>query len=438
MTCPTAASRPGRRRACRAGARCAVASLIPRLLARRRARRGTGSVELVPERRRRPVARVDDGLRRETRRRAGGSSRAASPSRRRGDPFGRPSRRTGRRPRAAPRRPRRRDGPASARGPRARRTRCRRAPAARRPRAAGRACRAGSRARRGERPGCSSSDELRLRRVHGRAGSLGELGEAEDVVEMRVRDEDRDALAPSEASRSRSSPPSRSGRRRPPPAPRARPARRSSSSRWARAGAGRPRAARPRVYGRARVPPPAEPRYGCAVKAWSLTEIEAPGGTIDPAVLTTDDGARAIAIRLEAGQELRDHQVRERAWVVVVEGEAEIRSGGETGRRRAGDARHVRPRRAARDRERRRRACPADPRAVAGRATTRTATAAGSRLAPRRLARDRDPLARVGRAKTPEGVRRRRPLHRAHARLLRADCFASRFSYDRQTRRSMK
>jgi len=63
------------------------------------------------------------------------------------------------------------------------------------------------------------------------------------------------------------------------------------------------------------------------VRSWSLTEIEAPGGTIDPAVLTTDDGARAIAIRLEAGQALRDHQVRERAWVVVIEGEAEIRSG---------------------------------------------------------------------------------------------------------------
>ena len=65
------------------------------------------------------------------------------------------------------------------------------------------------------------------------------------------------------------------------------------------------------------------------MKAWDLTEIEAPGGTIDPSVLTTDDGARAIAIRLEAGQEMRDHQVRERAWVVVVEGEAQIRSGDE-------------------------------------------------------------------------------------------------------------
>ena len=63
------------------------------------------------------------------------------------------------------------------------------------------------------------------------------------------------------------------------------------------------------------------------MKTWDLMEIDAPRGRTDPAVLTTDDGARAIAIRLEAGQELRDHQVRERAWVVVVEGEVEIRSG---------------------------------------------------------------------------------------------------------------
>lgn len=65
------------------------------------------------------------------------------------------------------------------------------------------------------------------------------------------------------------------------------------------------------------------------MQSWNLTEIEAPGGTVDPEVLTTDDGARAIAIRLEAGQSMNDHQVRERAWVVVVEGEAEIRSGNE-------------------------------------------------------------------------------------------------------------
>lgn len=70
------------------------------------------------------------------------------------------------------------------------------------------------------------------------------------------------------------------------------------------------------------------------MQTWNLTEIEAPGGTVDPAVLMSDDGARAIAIRLDPGQALDDHQVRERAWLVVVEGEVEIRSGTElvTGR----------------------------------------------------------------------------------------------------------
>ena len=63
------------------------------------------------------------------------------------------------------------------------------------------------------------------------------------------------------------------------------------------------------------------------MQSWNLREIEAPGGTIDPQVLSTDDGARAIALRLEAGQVMNDHQVRERAWLVVVEGEAEIRCG---------------------------------------------------------------------------------------------------------------
>ena len=68
-------------------------------------------------------------------------------------------------------------------------------------------------------------------------------------------------------------------------------------------------------------------RYGCAVESWDLTTIDAPGGMVDPKVLTTDDGTRAIAIRLEAGQTMNDHQVRERAWLVVVEGRAQVRCG---------------------------------------------------------------------------------------------------------------
>jgi hypothetical protein len=41
-------------------------------------------------------------------------------------------------------------------------------------------------------------------------------------------------------------------------------------------------------------------------------------------VLETVDGTRAIIVRLGAGEELGDHQVRERAWLMVVEGRARI------------------------------------------------------------------------------------------------------------------
>jgi quercetin dioxygenase-like cupin family protein len=67
-----------------------------------------------------------------------------------------------------------------------------------------------------------------------------------------------------------------------------------------------------------------------AVQSWQLTTLDAPAGTRDPLVLYTGDGARAVMIRLEAGQALGDHQVKERAWVAVVEGEVRIRvDGGE-------------------------------------------------------------------------------------------------------------
>ena len=59
-----------------------------------------------------------------------------------------------------------------------------------------------------------------------------------------------------------------------------------------------------------------------------MTQIKAPEGTRSPAVLETVDGARAIVIRLAPGQELGDHQVRERAWLTVVEGETRIEAGG--------------------------------------------------------------------------------------------------------------
>lgn len=65
------------------------------------------------------------------------------------------------------------------------------------------------------------------------------------------------------------------------------------------------------------------------MESWQLTDLEAPAGTRDPIVLASADGARAVMIALSPGQELRDHEVKERAWVTVVEGRAEIRSNGD-------------------------------------------------------------------------------------------------------------
>jgi quercetin dioxygenase-like cupin family protein len=43
-----------------------------------------------------------------------------------------------------------------------------------------------------------------------------------------------------------------------------------------------------------------------------------------PEVLHSDDEGRTIVINLPAGEELQDHQVHERAWIMIVDGEVEI------------------------------------------------------------------------------------------------------------------
>jgi quercetin dioxygenase-like cupin family protein len=65
------------------------------------------------------------------------------------------------------------------------------------------------------------------------------------------------------------------------------------------------------------------------VRLWHLNEIETPNAMRSPVVLGSED-SRAVLIRLDPGQEMGEHQVRERAWVVVVSGAAEIVSGEET------------------------------------------------------------------------------------------------------------
>jgi quercetin dioxygenase-like cupin family protein len=66
------------------------------------------------------------------------------------------------------------------------------------------------------------------------------------------------------------------------------------------------------------------------MQAWNLLEPEAPGGTRDPVVLHSTDEARAVLVVLNPGQELGDHEVKEHAWLAVVDGRVRVASGGET------------------------------------------------------------------------------------------------------------
>ncbi len=62
-----------------------------------------------------------------------------------------------------------------------------------------------------------------------------------------------------------------------------------------------------------------------------------------PQVLRTDGEARLVAISLPAGEALDDHQVHERAYVVVVDGEVEIDHAGGTEKGGAGYVAHFDP-----------------------------------------------------------------------------------------------
>jgi quercetin dioxygenase-like cupin family protein len=66
------------------------------------------------------------------------------------------------------------------------------------------------------------------------------------------------------------------------------------------------------------------------VRSWRLREIETPSGSRSPVVLHSGGEGRAVLIGLEPGQELGDHQVKEHAFLVVVEGKARIRAGDDT------------------------------------------------------------------------------------------------------------
>jgi quercetin dioxygenase-like cupin family protein len=66
------------------------------------------------------------------------------------------------------------------------------------------------------------------------------------------------------------------------------------------------------------------------VQSWDLMRIDAPDGTRDPVVVHSGNEARAVLIALNPGQEMGDHQVKENAWVTVLEGQVRVSAGGET------------------------------------------------------------------------------------------------------------
>ncbi len=65
------------------------------------------------------------------------------------------------------------------------------------------------------------------------------------------------------------------------------------------------------------------------MRSWRLPEIETPDGSRSPVVLHSSDEGRAVLIGLLPGQKLGDHQVKEHAFLVVVDGTAQIESAGE-------------------------------------------------------------------------------------------------------------
>jgi len=58
------------------------------------------------------------------------------------------------------------------------------------------------------------------------------------------------------------------------------------------------------------------------VNSWDLKGLDLKPRL--PEILSSSDAARAITLDLAAGETLSDHEVHERAWVLVVEGTIEV------------------------------------------------------------------------------------------------------------------
>jgi len=65
------------------------------------------------------------------------------------------------------------------------------------------------------------------------------------------------------------------------------------------------------------------------VRSWDLRAVSLRPHS--PEILSSSDEARAVVLEIPAGESLQDHQVHERAWITVIDGEVEITTtGGES------------------------------------------------------------------------------------------------------------
>lgn len=58
------------------------------------------------------------------------------------------------------------------------------------------------------------------------------------------------------------------------------------------------------------------------MNSWKLTTLDLKPRL--PEILSSSDSARAIALDLAAGESLADHEVHERAWLLVIDGAIEV------------------------------------------------------------------------------------------------------------------
>ena len=64
------------------------------------------------------------------------------------------------------------------------------------------------------------------------------------------------------------------------------------------------------------------------MKTWDTRGLDVEAH--QPSIVSSTDAARVIVLNLPEGEELQEHEVHERAWLLVVAGEVEVESGGET------------------------------------------------------------------------------------------------------------